>query len=281
MNTCILHLQNLIISSYIFMEPQLPVKALCPVHGGSGRPLGGGHRPPPDPEGGEGDDLPAVPAPRHLPGRAAAGDHALRGQAHLHPPPALPGGVENQSGRLESLSPSELRKALYQVLLLSEQQNANNNVSPHQFRQIEGALCRVPKDFYDKVWEILTRTPGGINVADQLLPQHPTLTEMTVYDLNFALKVEQLLTRIKHPEYLHIIVELLMVIHLILKRNPELSFEAPINLDQMFKEALSLFQKDHHQVKAEDTAQFYNSPPSGHRPLPRPCGDEPALLLLQ
>ncbi|UYV62294.1 PHKB [Cordylochernes scorpioides] len=79
-------------------QPQLPVKALCPVHGGSGRPLGGGHRPPPDPEGGEGDDLPAVPAPRHLPGRAAAGDHALRGQAHLHPPPALPGGVENQSG---------------------------------------------------------------------------------------------------------------------------------------------------------------------------------------
>lgn len=43
--------------------------------------------------------------------------------------------------------------------------------TPLQKRQLEGALNRVPKDFYNRVWEILEKTPGGIKVAGYLLPQ--------------------------------------------------------------------------------------------------------------
>ena len=38
-------------------------------------------------------------------------------------------------------------------------------------RQLDGALNRVPKDFYEKVWQILQRTPGGLKVAGYHLPQ--------------------------------------------------------------------------------------------------------------
>lgn len=41
----------------------------------------------------------------------------------------------------------------------------------HQRRQIEGALCRVPKNFYDRVWDIMTRTSEGIIVEGYHLPQ--------------------------------------------------------------------------------------------------------------
>ncbi len=38
-------------------------------------------------------------------------------------------------------------------------------------RQLDGALNRVPADFYNKVWQILERTPAGLKVAGYLLPQ--------------------------------------------------------------------------------------------------------------
>jgi len=38
-------------------------------------------------------------------------------------------------------------------------------------RQLEGALNRVPYDFYDRLWHILERTPPGLKVAGYFLPQ--------------------------------------------------------------------------------------------------------------
>ena len=38
-------------------------------------------------------------------------------------------------------------------------------------RQLEGALNRVPYDFYDRLWHILERTPPGLKVAGYYLPQ--------------------------------------------------------------------------------------------------------------
>jgi phosphorylase kinase alpha/beta subunit len=43
--------------------------------------------------------------------------------------------------------------------------------SSFQKRQMDGALCRVPADFFEHVWSILERTPGGIELCDALLPQ--------------------------------------------------------------------------------------------------------------
>lgn len=36
---------------------------------------------------------------------------------------------------------------------------------------MDGALCRVPADFFEHVWSVLERTPGGIKLCDCLLPQ--------------------------------------------------------------------------------------------------------------
>lgn len=74
-------------------------------------------------------------------------------------------------------------------------------------RKIEGCLCRVPAHFYNQVWEVLIRCPGGIVVNGQELPQQTTLSSMTRSELTFALLVESLLHRIQLPEYRQIIVE--------------------------------------------------------------------------
>lgn len=38
-------------------------------------------------------------------------------------------------------------------------------------RQIDGSLNRTPLGFYDRVWQILERTPNGVMVAGTHLPQ--------------------------------------------------------------------------------------------------------------
>lgn len=74
-------------------------------------------------------------------------------------------------------------------------------------RKIEGCLCRVPAHFYNQVWEVLVRCPGGILVNGRELPQQPTVSSMTRSELTFALLVESLLHHIQLPEYRQIIVE--------------------------------------------------------------------------
>ncbi|WP_411016084.1 hypothetical protein, partial [Salmonella sp. s51884] len=98
-----------------------------------------------------------------------------------------------------------------------------------QKRQFMGALNRCSHGFYDKVWMILSRTSGGFIIANQYLPQQPTLSDMTKTDLNFALKIEEMFRQIAHPEYRQISVELLSVIATILERNPELQFQRTVN----------------------------------------------------
>lgn len=170
--------------------------------------------------------------------------------------------LEENPPALHSLSPSDLRKVLFKVLGTFDG-GASTKMTAHQQRQIEGALCRVPRNFYDRVWDVMTRTPSGIIVAGHHLPQQPTLSEMTVYELNFALQVEMLLNRISAPEYRQILVELIMVVYLVLKRNPELSFGQPVDMDKLVHEAFVTFKKDRPQEIAEnssDMTPFYNAP---------------------
>ncbi|MEQ2207073.1 hypothetical protein XENOCAPTIV_006852, partial [Xenoophorus captivus] len=111
-------------------------------------------------------------------------------------------------------------------------------------RQIDGSLNRTPLGFYDRVWQILERTANGIVVAGTQLPQQPTLSDMTMYEITFSLLVEDTLKNIVLPEYRQIIVELLMVVAVVLERNPELEFSDKVDLDSLVKEAFNDFQKD-------------------------------------
>ncbi|XP_069724667.1 phosphorylase b kinase regulatory subunit beta isoform X3 [Phaenicophaeus curvirostris] len=165
---------------------------------------------------------------------------------------------------LYQMSPSDVKQLLLDILQPQQQGRGWLNR-----RHIDGSLNRTPAGFYDRVWQILERTPNGLIVAGRFLPQQPTLSDMTMYEMNFSLLVEDMLQNIDQPEYRQIIVELLMVISVILERNPELEFQDKVDLDKVVQEAFYDFQKDHSSTKeAEkqgDMTTFYNTHPTGKK----------------
>ncbi|XP_075884532.1 phosphorylase b kinase regulatory subunit beta isoform X1 [Nelusetta ayraudi] len=162
------------------------------------------------------------------------------------------------------LSPSDIKQLLLDVL-----QPQHTGRSWLNRRQIDGSLNRTPLGFYDRVWQILERTRNGILVAGNHLPQQPTLSDMTMYEMNFSLLVEDTLKNIDLPEYRQIIVELLMVVSIVLERNPELEFGDKVDLDGLVREAFVDFQRDRGHLNATDKQDemeaFYNTAPTGKR----------------
>uniref|UniRef100_A0A4W5RN32 Phosphorylase b kinase regulatory subunit n=1 Tax=Hucho hucho TaxID=62062 RepID=A0A4W5RN32_9TELE len=161
------------------------------------------------------------------------------------------------------MSPSDVKQLLLDVL--QPQQHSRSWIN---MRQIDGSLNRTPNGFYDRVWQILERTCNGIVVAGIQLPQQPTLSDMTMYEMNFSLLVEDTLKDIVLPEYRQIVVELLMVVSIVLERNPELEFSEKVDLDVLVKEAFHDFQKDRSREgmkKQDDMEEFYKTPPMGRR----------------
>uniref|UniRef100_A0A8C9KQ40 Phosphorylase b kinase regulatory subunit n=1 Tax=Panthera tigris altaica TaxID=74533 RepID=A0A8C9KQ40_PANTA len=173
-------------------------------------------------------------------------------------------GGDKPARDLYQLSPSEVKQLLLDIL--QPQQNGGCWLNR---RQIDGSLNRTPAGFYDRVWQILERTPNGIIVAGKHLPQQPTLSDMTMYEMNFSLLVEDMLGNIDQPKYRQIVVELLMVVSIVLERNPELEFQDKVDLDKLVKEAFHEFQKDESRLKEvekqDDMTSFYNTPPLGKR----------------
>ncbi|XP_074516702.1 phosphorylase b kinase regulatory subunit beta isoform X1 [Sebastes fasciatus] len=178
------------------------------------------------------------------------------------------------------LSPSDIKQLLLDVL-----QPQHTGRSWLNRRQIDGSLNRSPLGFYDRVWQILERTPNGFTVSGTHLPQQPTLSDMTMYEMNFSLLVEDTLKNIVLPEYRQIIVELLMVVSIVLERNPELEFDATVDLDGLVKEAFKDFQKDCGRLqgveKQDDMEAFYNTPPMGKRGTSSYLTKAVMILLLQ
>ncbi|XP_046550516.1 LOW QUALITY PROTEIN: phosphorylase b kinase regulatory subunit beta-like [Haliotis rubra] len=165
---------------------------------------------------------------------------------------------------IHAISPHQVKEMMLTVL--TRNTSEADIRTPFQKRQLDGALNRVPKDFYDRVWEILERTPGGIKVAGYLLPQQPTLSDMTMYELNFSLLVEQMLSKIVDPSYRQIMVEAFMVVSIILERNPELMFQQAVNMDKIIQEAYDEFQRDLNKSegreKQDDMRCFFNTAPN-------------------
>ncbi|KAL8575938.1 hypothetical protein ACOMHN_027336 [Nucella lapillus] len=174
--------------------------------------------------------------------------------------------MENKAGHyvdIHSLSPHQVKEMLYTVLTLNTKEADRR--TPFQKRQLDGALNRVPKDFYCRIWKILERTPGGIKVAGLYLPQQPTLSDMTMNELNFTMLVEQMLCRLVDPVNRQGIVEAVMVVSTILERNPELTFSKSVMLDTLLMEAYTEFKKDHGMegcTDEEGLRRFFNLPPN-------------------
>ena len=140
-------------------------------------------------------------------------------------------------------------------------------------RQMEGAVNRVPKDFYPNVWGLLRHCKGLI-IGDKLerrnrLDSEIILSEMTPGEKNFALQIEHLLNKIVAPEYRQVNIEALMELSAIAQRNPNLQIEEYIVLDVLVGHAVRLNWQGKHPERAdkydEDKATawqaFYNTSP--------------------
>ncbi|KAL1514297.1 hypothetical protein ABEB36_003576 [Hypothenemus hampei] len=148
--------------------------------------------------------------------------------------------------KLEDHSPYEIRLLVYKILSIKEwDSQKSDKLTPLQKRQLEGCLCRVPHTFYNEVWDVMLRTPKGVIVEGSIIPQEPTMSNMTKNELTFSLLVEEMLNRINVPEYRQLIVELLTIVSTILGRNPELTFTQPLDLRQLIKDAAHMYCKDH------------------------------------
>ncbi|MDM3858116.1 MAG: glycoside hydrolase family 15 protein [Aphanizomenon gracile PMC649.10] len=142
-----------------------------------------------------------------------------------------------------------------------------------RFRQAEGALNRVPKDFFKQVW-LLMQHCKGLVIGDKLerrnrLESEIMLSEMTAGERNFALLVEHLLNKIEAPEYRQVNVEALMELAAIVANNPKLQIEEYIVLDVLIGHAVRLAWLENHphrsnyydEDKASAWPSFYNSSP--------------------
>ncbi|KAL3283310.1 hypothetical protein HHI36_006458 [Cryptolaemus montrouzieri] len=153
--------------------------------------------------------------------------------------------ILNSSKKLEEHSPYEVRKLLHKVLSIQNRDD-KDELTPHQRRQLEGCLCRVPSLFYNQVWDVLWKTPEGIKFMEKMLPHQPTLSNMTRSELSFSLLVEEMLNCIQQAEYRQLVVELLTIVSTILSRNPELVFNQTLDLEQLVKDANYMYSKDNH-----------------------------------
>jgi phosphorylase kinase alpha/beta subunit len=80
---------------------------------------------------------------------------------------------------------------------------------------------------------------------------------MTDYELNFSIKVEEMLSRINEPVLRQIVVEMFVIIHTILCRNPELKFTKAIEVEKMVEQAIHLYASDKNLSESAHMA-FYN-----------------------
>ncbi|KAI8621677.1 glycosyl hydrolases family 15-domain-containing protein [Chytriomyces sp. MP71] len=108
-------------------------------------------------------------------------------------------------------------------------------------RKNDGALNRVPPEFYPKVWMVLSKC-NGIVIGREFLPRDPTISEKTPEEFNFVLEVESYLDVIRDPAERQIAVECLMVVSRIADRNPEIQINTgPLDLMKVIRDAVSEF----------------------------------------
>ncbi|VDK58326.1 unnamed protein product [Cylicostephanus goldi] len=111
-------------------------------------------------------------------------------------------------------------------------------------RRIDGALNRVPNNFYASLWDTVNRLPHGIKINDTIL--HWGLTqEMTRREMKFALEVEQALNRIAEPEYREMVVEALWLLgkidKLVQSEQPNFPRDRPLDIDTVLHKANDIF----------------------------------------
>ncbi|XP_046394617.1 probable phosphorylase b kinase regulatory subunit alpha isoform X3 [Ischnura elegans] len=119
-------------------------------------------------------------------------------------------------------------------------------------RRLDGALNRVPRGFYPRVWNVLEKCQG-LAIEGRLLPQN-LIQEMTPGELKFALAVEAVLNTIPQPEYRQLIVEALMVLTIVDEHNAASQLGSGIlPVEQLVHHANRIFLDDQVRVDGDAT----------------------------
>ncbi|XP_050527326.1 probable phosphorylase b kinase regulatory subunit alpha isoform X1 [Daktulosphaira vitifoliae] len=118
-------------------------------------------------------------------------------------------------------------------------------------RRLDGALNRVPGEFYKRVWTILEKC-NGIAIDGKLLAQNLT-QEMTSGELKFALAVETVLNWIPYPEYRQLIVETLMIFTLYAEHEISPKSRGIITVEEFVHRANDLFLQDQMNIDGDAT----------------------------
>ncbi|KAL7744410.1 hypothetical protein ACLKA6_001796 [Drosophila palustris] len=180
-------------------------------------------------------------------------------------------GGEAASEHLLNLSPFEMKNLLYHILSGKEfavSSVARGNLSIVSCnrvalarraklgqwlrrRRLDGALNRVPRDFYSRVWTVLEKCQG-LAIEGRVLQQSLT-QEMTPGELKFALEVETALNQIPQPEYRQLVVEALMVLTLVTEHNMVPSLGGIIYVEHLVHKANQLFLEDQRKVQGDAT----------------------------
>lgn len=132
-----------------------------------------------------------------------------------------------------------------------------------RWRQREGALNRVPHDFYPRVWNLL-RHCRGLIIGDKLeirnrLESALILSETTAREKNFALWVEHLLNKMDASKYRKLTVEALTALAALVERTPELQFDDYLVLDVLNGHAVRLHWLD---MRPESEASYEGEKPA-------------------
>ncbi|CAD6186040.1 unnamed protein product [Caenorhabditis auriculariae] len=118
-------------------------------------------------------------------------------------------------------------------------------------RRIDGALNRVPNNFYASLWDTVHKMPHGLRINDTIL--HWGLTqEMTRKEIKFALEVEEALNQISEPEYRELVVEALWLLgrleKIMLMDEPKIPRDRPLNVDAILQSANTIFVEHNKQL---------------------------------
>lgn len=117
-------------------------------------------------------------------------------------------------------------------------------------RRLDGALNRVPSDFYELIWKVLQKCEM-ISLDSNNCISNSLTKEMTPGELKFALRVEALLNHIPQPEYRQMLVEALMILSVTSEQDMLLA--KYIRVDTIVQTAHDLFLADQLQYKGNST----------------------------
>lgn len=185
-------------------------------------------------------------------------------------------GMNQVLRRQESLRVKQQEQEIDWVLRPVEQDETEQPTAGSWLRQrqLNGALNRVPQDFYPNVWKLMKHCKGLV-IGDKLerrnrLDSELVLSEMTPGEKNFALRVEHLLNKIQAPEYRQVNIETLMELAAIAIANPDFQIQDYIVLDILIGHAVRLAWLEkfperadrYDEYKAAAWRAFYNTSPT-------------------